>query len=472
MAMNRQPDRGNEKGRETGGATRGLGPQDHLRRIEEMAEKRIGDLLVDAGLIDTRQLGHALSIQAHQGGDTVKILISLGYVDVDSFLEFLAEQPGVHKFDLSSCEIDPDLVALVPDDLADRCMLFPIDREGGTLTVGISHPLSDEDMAALTRETGMQIKTLLCSRDHIRAAIDRYYGPGRAVPISAAGIRLLEAPLALSLVARLVRRLDTFPALPETVYRVQDAMENPDSSVRDVAEIVIMDPPIAAKVLSVANSAAYGFARKIEDVTLAVTLLGLRETYTVTLSAAVLNVLEKSKHIDYKRFWLEAVCCAAATRYVAKAAGLRHLTGAFAAGLLHDIGRVALSEVAPALYARIPKAASNLDLVAAEEKHLGISHNEAGYELACYWRLPEELAEPIRYHHTPERAEKSREVVAIVSLADALAQSTGADLESNRPVLSEHRAAFDILGIDIENAEAMVEEFSLRRDESLREAMQ
>jgi len=315
---------------------------------------------------------------------------------------------------------------------------------------------------------------VLCSAEDVRASIERYYHgtlPSEPRVLTDEGLRALAPPLRLSTVAGLVRRLDSFPALPETVHRVHETMNDPNSSVRDVGEIVIMDPPIAAKVLSVANSAAYGFPQRIENISLAITLLGLRETYSIVLSAAVLNVFEKSKHFDYKRFWVEAMCCAAATRFVTKASGRRQLTGAFAAGLLHDIGRVALSEVVPQLYSKIDPGLKDDELLAIEKKTVGLSHTEAGHELALHWGLPHDIAESIRFHHEPAQATRAQELVATVSLADVLAHAAGSSLEDNENLFDGHQDALDILGLDIEIVEAMLDDFLSRRDESLRDAI-
>ena len=92
-------------------------------------------------------------------------------------------------------------------------------------------------------------------------------------------------------------------------------MQEPDSSIDDIASVISLDPPIAAKVLSVANSAAYGFPNRVESLSLAVTLMGLRETYSIVLSAAVLDMFETSRHFDYEAFWMASVCCAAAGRF-------------------------------------------------------------------------------------------------------------------------------------------------------------
>lgn len=441
----------------------------HLDRMERLAGKRLGELLVAEGLIGPGELQRALKIQAEEGGETVLILLRLGYIDVESFLAFLARLPALHNFDLSHYEVNTALVEVVPKELAERYEVFPIDREGEYLRLGVVRPLTSKANKELEQATGFSLRTVLCSSQDVRAAIKRYYAGEE--PPAAEGVQRLQTSLRLSIVARLIREIHSLPALPETVYRVQEAMSDPKSSTREVADIVVLDPPVAAKVLSVANSAAYGFPRRIDDLGLAITLLGLHETYSIILSAAVLNLFEKSKHIDYKRFWIEAICCAAATRYVLKVAGRRQLAGTFAAGLLHDIGRVALAEVAPALYSKVDPDLTDEELLAAEEQVVGVSHQEAGYELALRWQLPPEIAEPIRFHHQPDHATEAKQQVAAVALAETMARARSAKVEDARPLLEKRRGSLAVLGIDFENAEAMLEEFLGRLDESIRDAL-
>ncbi|MBN2310181.1 MAG: HDOD domain-containing protein, partial [Candidatus Hydrogenedentes bacterium] len=217
---------------------------------------------------------------------------------------------------------------------------------------------------------------------------------------------------------------------------------------------------------SVANSAAYGFPQRVDDLKLAVSLLGLRETYSLVLSCAVVDLLKKSKQFDYRVFWLESMCCAAAARIVAKASGRRQLFGVFSAGLLHDLGRVALAQVASHSYARIDAYLPPDELLAAEEQLLGLTHTEAGYELATHWNLPEEIAEPIRFHHKPALATKARENVAIVGIASLMVRAMGTELEENESIFAGHEETLALLGLDEEFSEAMLNEFLERRADS------
>ncbi len=439
---------------------------------DAMSTKRIGQLLLDAGLVNEAQLARALAIQEEQGGKIVSILISLGDITANQFLEFLSGQPGVVAVDLDRYEIDARLLALVPKQFALDHDVIAIDEVGHEITVGMACPLDADTIAELERVSGQQVRPLLCPAEDVRRAVFRYYPASDHAPDpEVGGVLGLESPIRLSHVAQLIRRIDALPALPETVSRVREAMLDPRSSIPDVAGIILLDPPIAAKVLSVANSAAYGFPQRVDDLNLAVSLLGLKETYSLVLSCAVLNLFRHSKSFDYRVFWMESMCCAAASRIVAKACSRRNLFGVFSGALLHDLGRAALAQVAPEAYCGIDSYQLHGELVAAEEELLGISHPEAGYALASHWELPPEIAEPIRFHHTPDLAVSAKENVAIVALASVMICAAGSSYEDNPNLFAGYENSLDALGLDLEVTEAMLQEFLDRRDTSFRDVL-
>lgn len=439
-----------------------------LSSLRPAGKRPIGEMLVDAGLIERRQLEEALSVQAEKGGKLVQVLITLGFFEPSSFVRFLAQQPGVASIDLSNYEVSRDLIDLVPKEFALRHEVFPIDRLGKLLTVGMVCPLDSKTIGELETATGLRVKPILCSAEDVRRAINRYYPcEERAVvpeePPAAERLAGLETTLKLGSVITLIRRIESLPTLPETVNRVREAMLDPESSAEDVAGIITTDPPIAAKVLSVANSAAYGFAHRIDNVRLAVSLLGLRELYSIVLSAAIINRYETSRRFDYRRFWTHSAACAAACKVVAQASGHGRLSSVPTAGLLHDLGMMALLEVAPDLYAKVGLDIKGDAVVEAEEKVIGISHGEAGYELAEHWGFPPDLAEAIRFHHRPEFASTAVQLVAIVAAGDLLLDLAEGGRAPAPELFYGHESKLLPLGLTPEDGATLLKEFAEQR---------
>ena len=141
--------------------------------------------------------------------------------------------------------------------------------------------------------------------------------------------------------------------------------------------------------------------------------------------------------------------CATMSTALSKAIDTRNRTGIFSAGLLHDIGRIALAEVAPRHYGRVDRKLIGTELVDAEAKLIGLTHTEAGHQLAKHWGLPDELSEAIRFHHTPSYAKPEfKAVVSMVSIAEVISRSKRADSESRDDVsFDECRESMDYLEI-------------------------
>lgn len=422
-------------------------------------KKRIGDMLIEEGLISKVMLDEALEAQRAKGGKIVGVLVSLGHLKIDDFVNFLSSQPGVASIDLAHYQIPHEVTALVPKELAVAHEVFPIDKMGKLLTLGMACPLDSDTIERIEKETGLRVKPILCSPQDILTAIKNYYpsddseqgpAPKYSVPENTSGsvtTSKTRSGLKLQQSSKLIKDLTSLPALPDTVYQVQEAMEDLGVSPKEIAQTIIRDPSIATKVLSVANSAAYGFPSRVDSIELAVALLGLRETYSIVMSAAVINLFEVTKHFDYRVYWEEAMNCAGAARILGEACRHENATGLFTAGLLHDIGRIALLETVPDLYRKVPSELSGNELIEAEQKIVGVTHTEAGYELAVNWNLPAEIAECIRHHHHPEAAYDFQKNVAVVSLAEVWTRTLYGEKTLKEAALNEVQMLIGLIGM-------------------------
>lgn len=118
----------------------------------------------------------------------------------------------------------------------------------------------------------------------------------------------------------MLRHIESLPALPGTVQKVREMLLSDTGTASEVGEVISRDPAIAAKMLKVANSAAYGFMQRVDTVELAVSLLGLLETYSVVVTSAVVDIFSKSKEFNYVEFWMESMVCAKLGKAIAQSA--------------------------------------------------------------------------------------------------------------------------------------------------------
>jgi HD-like signal output (HDOD) protein len=197
----------------------------------------------------------------------------------------------------------------------------------------------------------------------------------------------------------LVREVAGLRPLPAAVSRVLRIAEGEHFSAHELAQAIAADQALTARVLRLANSAYYGFPKRITSVRDAVVLLGFRTVRSATLASSVIGAFAGVDQIDHRRFWHFSVAVGMLAEVLARASR-RHLDEAFTAGVLHNIGRLALAQHRPERLATVRQLAraEAVSLTAAETKVLGFTDAELGGALASHWNFPEELVEAVRLH--------------------------------------------------------------------------
>lgn len=140
-----------------------------------LIKKRLGEILIDAGLIKGEDLDKALDIQRKTKGSLGQILVDMGLVDRDQVMKALSSQLGVSYISLSDYLIDPETITYVPRELAKKYMLVPIGKDGDKLIVAMAHPWDIKAIDHIRSITGMPVKTVIASEDEIKKIIDQYY---------------------------------------------------------------------------------------------------------------------------------------------------------------------------------------------------------------------------------------------------------------------------------------------------------
>ncbi|MFH1238829.1 MAG: type IV-A pilus assembly ATPase PilB [bacterium] len=141
-------------------------------------KKRLGEMLVDAGLVTEAQIKEALKVQKETGNRLGKILVQKGIISEDNMISLLAEQLGIPRVNLSDYLIDPQIIALVPEDLARRYVLIPLFKVGDVLTVAMSDPSNVFVLDEVGYKVGCAVEPILATESEIKKVIDQYYGMG------------------------------------------------------------------------------------------------------------------------------------------------------------------------------------------------------------------------------------------------------------------------------------------------------
>lgn len=251
----------------------------------------------------------------------------------------------------------------------------------------------------------------------------------------------------------IIGRVKDIPTLPNITYEIMKLTEDPDSTVHDIENVVMKDQSLTTRILRLANSAYYGYPRRISTVSEASVLLGFQAIRSLTLTASVGGLLMKEVPgygLGKNELWKQSQSCAIISRYIARKVRFIKVDQAYVAGLLRDIGKVIVSYYLTDHFKQIMDLveSENISFLDAEERILGFHHGQVGAEIAKKWNLPEDLAEAIAYHHSPEKAVINPKLTSIVHIADAIVMMMGIGLGVDGMVYNFSKEAIKSLGID------------------------
>jgi HD-like signal output (HDOD) protein len=234
-------------------------------------------------------------------------------------------------------------------------------------------------------------------------------------------------------VAHRLRDLSLLVSLPQISLRLIDLIGDPNTSVRDLRDVVEMDPALTAKVISLANSTYYAVRVPVKTVERAITIIGYQELGLMSLGMGLtetFNVSTGPRGFDSESLWIHSLAVSWLGQRLAIQIKTVEPGEAMIAGLLHELGLIVLVSKFPLIFQKL------LDLILAgqigleAESALMIRHELVGFELACMWKLPKVYLESILYHHQPEKAKDHKVIVALTSLADILANKIGFGLQT------------------------------------------
>ena len=144
---------------------------------------RLGELLTKASLITQDQLKEALKLQKDSGGKLGETLIKLNFVSEEDITECLSQQFGVPSINLAHFEIDPSVIKLIPNEVARKYNILPVNKTGATITIAMADPTNVFAMDDIKFMTGYNVEPVVASELGIKAAIDNYYGSTSALEL-------------------------------------------------------------------------------------------------------------------------------------------------------------------------------------------------------------------------------------------------------------------------------------------------
>lgn len=245
---------------------------------------------------------------------------------------------------------------------------------------------------------------------------------------------------------KLVRDVDDLPTIPAIVSKVVSMLDDSDNNPDAIADLMLSDQVLAARVIRLVNSPLYRPASEITSVKRALMYLGFKSVREMIQTTYFVNAFKgREEAFDMKTFWIHSFTVGAISQRIATMTGYRDTEKAHLVGITHDIGKVFLGH-----YCR-DEYASMLDMISgqpyttheAEVEVFGTSHCEVGLCLAQRWNFPPVYCDIISYHHNSSLATEDPLLTAIISLADfcSLARTPASGVaQANVPGRSEENA--------------------------------
>ncbi len=223
-------------------------------------------------------------------------------------------------------------------------------------------------------------------------------------------------------VKKKLRKLEGLPTLPPIVQKLNEMIEDERVSLHEIAEVIEKDQVITTKLLRLANSAFYGFPKKVSTVQNALMLLGVNVVKILIMTSSIFEIIHK----EDVGLWEHSIGVAACCKILSERAELKEPQEVATAGLLHDLGRVVEMVSFKEDYEKIILLSQKgIDPIQAEKSILGLDHSEIGSFLMRLWNLPDRLIESVSAHHDVEKAKKFRKEAAIIHLSDVIIHARG-----------------------------------------------
>ncbi|MDP6417237.1 MAG: HDOD domain-containing protein [Gammaproteobacteria bacterium] len=245
---------------------------------------------------------------------------------------------------------------------------------------------------------------------------------------------------------------EDLPTLPEVAVRLQEMVNDADSSAKDVARLIEEDPAITTKVLKMVNSVFYAPARgeEITRLTPAIARLGFITVTNIALSTSVFQAFSRAQKpiFDRREFWRHSVCVGVVTSVLYDYSVNRidqRITRdvAHLSGIVHDMGKILFERYANPEYHQAIKSAETEDIpsIKEEARFIGMGHDQAGAWLGGRWKLGLDLLSVIRWHHDPLSCpeEEFQPLVKLVHMADYICHNQGMGDSGNPCPSYDHR---------------------------------
>ncbi len=265
------------------------------------------------------------------------------------------------------------------------------------------------------------------------------------------------------LIQKILSDIDDIPPFSQIATKALKLINNPKSSAVDIGRVISYDQALTAKVLRMANSAYYGFPKEVTTVGEAIVILGYDTLKSIVLALSMRKFYDhpvKGYGLQKGELWRHSVACALTAKFIGNHVNYSNPEEPFVAGLLHDVGKLILSEYVKDEYEKIMNMVTlrNVTFLDAEKAILGFDHQEMGVRVSEKWNFPDKIIEAIGFHHQPTGAEIDPLLTSIVHIADFICLSLGIGIGADGMLYALEGKALEIAGISSTEIDGLISE--------------
>ena len=253
-----------------------------------------------------------------------------------------------------------------------------------------------------------------------------------------------------------LERIEDLPTLPTILFEVNRLLGDINTSAKVLSDTIGKDQSMVVKILKLVNSAFYGFRSKVSDISNAVVLLGFNTVRNAVISVSIIKAFSSKNDLegfDITEFWKHSIAVAVTSKRLAEKCRVEAPDNCFVAGLLHDIGKLVLSQYFQNHFTKvwITTQKENLTFYEAEKKENSVKHPMIGSFLAKRWQFPDALVDAVKCHHAVRKNVSNYELVLIVYVADIIVNHCSMEPEKSIDISAVHPDAVELLGSYMEN---------------------
>jgi putative nucleotidyltransferase with HDIG domain len=259
----------------------------------------------------------------------------------------------------------------------------------------------------------------------------------------------------------ILAKVKSFPTMPGAGAKMLALLEEPDTDVSEIEDVLRYDPGLTANVLKLANSAYFGIPSKIGSLKQAVILLGLQRLMQLVVASCVSAIMDRSVpgyDLPAGDMWRHSIAVSLAAEALVRGKKKIDSEDVFTPALLHDVGKLVLGAfVKEELEAIESIAAKGVPFVVAENMILGTDHAEIGARILAHWNLPADIINAVRWHHDPDASDIFSAQVDVVYLANLLCQTSGRNAQAEGHAIELSPTVIERLGIQLDQFDRISE---------------